>query len=333
QSGGDWWRHPNGTGPFELLEWTVGQRLVLERHDGYYRGAAHVQYVTFRFTGSPMMLYETGEIDITQIGTTDIERALDPANVLNEQLLIVPQLSLGYVGFNNAIPPFDDEKVRQAFCHAVDKEGIISILLKNTVSPAYGILPPGIPGHDEGLEGLKYDVAQAQRLLAESSYREGLPPVVLAVPGFCTEVAPSAEALAWMWQENLGVDVEIQLVEWDTFFDELREGTLQAFEIGWIADYADAENFLDLLFHSESVENHTCYNNPVVDELLEEAGVEADVESRMATYQAAEHAIVEDAPLLPLWFERSYFLVKPYVEGFSPTPMVAPIYRDVRVDR
>lgn len=332
-SGGEWWRHPNGTGAFRVREWVAGQRLVLERNDRYYLGVPRVERVTFRFTGSSTMMYERGEIDITQVGTQDIERVLDPANPLSAQLVIVPQLSVGYIAFNVAVPPFDDEKVRQAFCHAVDKEAIIDILLKNTVSPAYGILPPGIPGHDDEFQGLEYDVARAQQLVSESSYKEGLPPVVLSVPGCCDGVPSSTAAIAWMWEENLGAEVEIELVEEETFFNELREGVLQAFEVGWIADYADAENFLDLLFHSESVENHAGYSNPDVDQLLEEARVEPDAERRLALYQDAEHAIVQDAPWLPLWFSCSYYLVKPYVKGFSPAAMVVPVYGDVWIER
>ncbi len=325
----DWWRFPNGTGPFKFREWWSGQRLVLEQNNDFYGDVAKLEMVTFLFTGSSMMMYEKGQLDITQVSTYNIERVLDPTNPLNEELVIVPELSLGYIGFNTAMSPFNDKKVRQAMCHAVDKEEIIEILVKDTVSPAYGILPPGIPGYTEEVEGLSYDVARARQLVAESDYQDGLPPIVLSVSGSGVGVATSTEAIAWMWQENLGVEVEIEMVEFDTFLDEVREGKYQAFEIGWLADYPDAENFLDLLFHSESVENHTGYSNPYVDQLLEEARVESDFESRLGVYREVEQAIVQDAPLLPLWFGESYYLVKPYVEGFSPAPMIIPTLKDV----
>jgi len=254
---------------------------------------------------------------------------LDPTNPLNEELVIAPELSVYYIGFNTAMPPFDDAKVRQAFCHAVDKDEIIEVLLKDTVSSAAGILPPGMPGYNEELEGLHMDVARAQQLIAESSYQDGLPPIVLSVPGSCAAVSAVDLAIAWMWQENLGVEVTIQSVEWETFLDDVREGRFQMFQIGWIADYPDAENFLDLLFHSESMENHTNYRNPEVDELLEMARVESDVDARLAMYQGIEQIIVADAPWLPLWFGQSYYLVKPEVRGFSPAPMVIPMLKDV----
>ena len=331
-SGGDWWRHPNGTGPFKLKQWQEGQRITLERNELFYRGQAELEEVTFRLRGNSMMMYENDEIKITQVGTANIERVLDPMNPLNEELMIAPELSVSYIGFNTAMHPFDDEKVRQAFCHAVDKDTIIEILLKGTVSRADGILPPGMPGYNEELEGLSYDVAKAQQLIAESSYDDNLPPIVLSISGGCAGMSAVDAAIASMWQENLGVEVAIQSVEWETFLDDMREGRLQVFEIGWVADYPDAENFLDLLFHSESVENHTDYSNPELDELLEMARVEGDFDSRWEIYQAVEETIVADAPWLPLWFGQSYYLVKPEVKGFFPAPIVIPVLKGVWIE-
>ena len=331
-SGGEWWRNPNGTGPFKLKQWQERQRIVLERNELFYRGQAELEEVTFLLRGNPMMMYENGDIEITQVGTTNIERVLDPMNPLNEELVIAPKLSVSYMGFNTAMPPFDDEKVRQAFCHAVDKDRIIEILLKGTVSRADGILPPGMPGYNEDLEGLSYDVARAQQLIAESSYHDSLPPIVLSVQATGAYVSSVSTAIAWMWQENLGVEVAIEGVEWETFLDDMREERLQVFEIGWVADYPDAENFLDLLFHSESVENHTAYSNPEVDELLEMARVEGDFDSRREIYQAVEETIVADAPWLPLWFGQSYYLVKLEVKGFFLAPIVIPVLKGVWIE-
>ena len=332
ESGGEWWRHPNGTGPFKLEQWQEGQRIVLERNELFYRGQAKLEEVTFRLRGNSMMMYENDEIKITQVGTANIERVLDPTNPLNEELMIAPELSVSYIGFNTATPPFDDEKVRQAFCHAVDKDRIIEILLKGIVSRADGILPPGMPGYNEELEGLSYDVARAQQLIAESSYHDSLPPIILSISGGCAGTSAVDAAIASMWQENLGVEVAIQSVEWETFLDDMREGRLQVFDIGWVADYPDAENFLDLLFHSESVENHTAYSNTELDELLEMARVEGDFDSRREIYQAVEETIVADAPWLPLWFGQNYYLVKPEVKGFFLAPIVIPVLKGVWIE-
>jgi ABC-type transport system substrate-binding protein len=334
ESGANWTENPNGTGPFKLREWSEGQRIVLERNKRFYRGVAKLQRVTFYLIGNPMMMYEEGKIDITSVGTANIERVLDPTNPLNMELVIAPQLLVWYIGFNTSVPPFDDVKVRQAFCHAVDKNKIIEILLKSLVSSAAGILPPGMPGYNEQLEGLGYDVEGARELIAESSYQDisRLPPIVLSVGSPYLAVSSVDIAIAWMWQQNLGVDVEIEVLEWDNFLDELREQSLQTFETGWLADYPDPENFLDILFHSQSVENSTGYSNPDVDRLLESARAESDVDARLAIYQEVEEIIASDAPCLPLCFSRDYLLVKPYVKDFFAAPMVIPNLKDIRLE-
>ncbi len=332
ESGADWAKNPNGTGPFKLGEWQWGYRIVLERNDYYYRGVANLERVVFLLTGGTMTMYENGVIDITQVGIYNIERVLDPTNPLHSELLIATELSVSYIGFNTNVPPFDDEKVRQAFCHAIDKDRIIEILLKGLVSPARGILPPGIPGYNEEMEGLSFDVDLARQLIAESSYGDDLPPIVFSVAGSGAAVSSVDLAIAWMWQQNLGVEVEIEVVEWDTFLEDLREGRLQCFEVAWLADYPDPENFLDLLFHSGSVANYSAYSSPQVNSLLEAARMENDIAARLALYQQAEQSIVDDAPCLPLWFGQSYFLIKPHVRGFTPAPMVIPVLKDIWIE-
>ena len=329
ESGTGWTEHPNGTGPFRLAQWQHSRTLVLERNDGYHRGAATLERVTFMLTGNPILMYENGEVDIAPVSAASIERVTDPTNPLHDELVTATELSVWYIGLNTTMPPFDDEKVRQAFCYAVDKAKIIEILFKDMVSPADGILPPGLPGYSEAIAGLDYDVAQAQALIAASSYSDGLPPITLSVSGAVSSVDA---AVLWMWQEYLGAEVQIEVMELGTFLEEMSAVNLQAFAIGWIADYPDPENFLDVLFHSGSDENHTGYSDPVVDQKLEAARVEADTEARLELYHEAEQAIVDDAPWLPLWFGENYFLVKPSVKGFQPAPMGIPILKDIWIE-
>jgi oligopeptide transport system substrate-binding protein len=132
-----------------------------------------------------------------------------------------------------------------------------------------------------------------------------------------------------MWKENLGINVTLEAIGFSTLIDDASAGKLQAFELGWIADYPDAENFLDLLFHCGAVENHGGYCNQSMDALLEQARVEADPAVRLELYRQAEAAIVNDAACLPLWFGQNYYLVKPYVKGFKPVPMIIPWMKDV----
>jgi len=105
------------------------------------------------------------------------------------------------------------------------------------------------------------------------------------------------------------------------------------FHLGWIMDYPDPENVLDLLFHGESRQNNTRYNNPDVNSKLEQARTEQDSEARLRLYQDVERTLLEDAAWIPLFFDRSYMLVKPYVQGFTLPPTVIERFRDVVVNR
>lgn len=332
-SGEEWWRHPDGTGPFKLHYWAEGQIIVLHRNDDFYRGKARLNSVTYNLRGSPMMMYENRQIDIVGVGAYDIDRVLDTSNPLNRELVVASELSVYYIGFNVSTPPLDDVRVRQALCHAIDKEKLIEVLAKGTVTVAYGILPPGMPGYNESLEGLGYNVSLAQQLIADSDYSHDLPEIVLSLAGWCAGVSAINSAIAWMWQENLGANVSIQCVEPQTFHTELQQRELTAFQIGWIADYPDPENFLDVLFHSDSVVNHIGYNNSEVDRLLEEARVETDSDVRLSLYRDIEYILVNEAVCLPIYYPRTYYLVKPYVKGFSPSSVIIPVLMDVWIER
>jgi len=330
ESDPEWLRHPNGTGPYRLVEWTDDQ-IVLEPNPHYYGDRPGVRRVVCHtsVSGSPMTMYETGELDVVPVSSDQIERVMDPANPLNRELRVVPLLDTFYVGLNVREPPFDDPKVRRAFAMGLNRKAIVSVLLKGRAEEARGILPPGMPGYNPDLEGIPYDPEQASVLLAESRYGgpEGLPPITLSVGGS----GQLGEALAEMWGDSLGANVDVE-VPMGGIGTEWNEGRLQMVVLGWIADYPDPENFLDLLFHSQSPQNSTGYSNPKVDELLEAARAEQDQEKRFALYREAEKLIVQDAPWIPLYHTESHLLVKPYVKDLVMTPQGLYDLRRVRVE-
>jgi len=333
ESGADWWRHPNGTGPFKLKQWEKDKLLILERNDSYYGQLPELKQVVFKLWGGvPMMLYEKGEIDLTHVPGVAIERVLDPTNPLHRELVEVPQLSIFYLGFNCARPPFDDPKVRQAFSLAVDKDKIIRLVLKGMVKRADGILPPGLPGYNPDLIGLTYDPERAKQLLQESKYGEDLPPLILTTAGR-GELSNLDGALVDMWRGNLGVEVKVRQLEPEKYAYVLREEKDHMFELGWVADYPDPQNFLDVLFHSGAEENIGEYHNPRFDALLEQARAERDGKARLALYRQAEELLVQDAACLPLFFDVDYVLVKPYVKGFVGTPMPIPWLKYIWLER
>ena len=337
EAGGDGWTDaPNGSGPFKLAEYRVGERIVLERNENFYLEPPHLDSVIMNLAGGQSMaMYENDEIDITGVGLFELDRVLDPTEPLNKELVIAPpSFTTFYIGFNAAEPPFDDPKFRQALTHAVDKDLIANEVLSTLVTPAYGVLPPGFPGYNADLVGLEYDPDLARQLLSESKYpdAETRPRIVVTVPGTGGSIGLDMEVVIEMWRQELEVEVEIQQVEWATYLQDLNADKFQAFGgSGWQADYPDPQDFLDILFHTDSKQNHTSYSNPELDAILEQARTEPDVERRVQLYHQAENLIVQDAPLLPLWYTgEQYVLIKDHIEDYRLTPMTIPKLRHVR---
>ena len=358
--GSDWWvDNAVGTGPFKVREYRIGERIILERFAEFYREPAMVDVVHMNLAGGQSMaMYDNDEIDITGVGLFDLDAVLDESDPRNKDLRVAPPgFDISYIGFNPTRPPFDDVKVRQALNHAVNKELIARDVLSNLVYPAYGILPPEFPGYNPDLIGLRYDPDKAQRLLAESKYgafltrveqnsphydsaqqlltgvsgsADDLPRITLSVPGTGGTVGLDVEVILQMWRQVLGIEVDIEQVEWATFLDDLDRKKFQAYTSGWAADYPDPQDFLDILFHSESGINHSNYSNPAVDAVLEEARTETDPARRIQLYHQAEELIVNDAAWLPRWFSgEQYVLIKPHVSGYKLTPMIVPKLREV----
>ena len=333
-----WFRDPNGTGPFRLEEYVVGETLVLSRNEDFHLGPPKLEEVEFILSGgTSLLMYENNEIHVAGVGLADLDRLNDPSNELYSELKTAPaSFSVNYIGLNVNEPPLDDVKVRQALNLAIDKEEIASIVLGDLVRPADGILPPNFPGYAEEIRGYEFDPTRARQLLEESKYGselENLPPITITTPGsFGANVSLDMEVILQMWERNLGITAEFQQTEFATFLKDLHKGRFQMFDIGWIADYPDPENFLDILFHSQSTNNHTHYSNPEVDELLVQARVETDTTRRYSLYNQVEQMILDDAPWVPLWFDgESKLLVKPNVHDFLLPPLIIPRYRFVYI--
>ena len=332
--GPSWILEPNGTGPFKMTEYRPGEVLRLTRFDDYHLEPAKLDEVEFLLSGgNSMLMYENDEIHVTGIGLSLLQGVQDPSNPLSSEVVTaLPQFDVDYFGLNTTEPPFDDIKVRQAFNYAIDRQTLTTTLLQDLVVPAAGILPPGFPGYNPDLVGYNYDPDKARQLIQESKYGDTgeLPRITLTVPGsFGAAISPSIEAMLAMWEGNLGVEISILQTEWAIFLQDLHQNRFQMFGgLGWIADYPDPENFLDVLFHSESTNNQSEYTNRQLDRLLELARVEQDEAVRFDLYHQSEEIIVDDAPWIPLWHSNGgYLLVKPEVSDYFLFPLIIPKYR------
>jgi oligopeptide transport system substrate-binding protein len=332
---GNWTLSPNGTGAFKIAQWDLGRQIVLEPNTAFYLDPKpSVSKVTFILSGgSSFVMYENDEVDVTGVGINNIESVRDSSNPLSEEYQQSPSLDVYYLGFNVNEPPFDDPDVRRALSMAVDKDFLANDFLEELVVPAAGILPPGMPGYNDNLQGLDFDPAAAKDLLDATGKADDLNGLKILTSGQGAAPSDILQAVIAMWQDNLGVSIEIEQEDFGLFLSDIDEGNFEMFSLGWIADYPDPQNFLDIKFHTDSANNETGYSNPDVDELLEKGRGEKDEAKRFGLYQDAEQLIVEDAPWISLYHGTNSYLVKPYVTGYEVPAFVLPNLRYVTVDR
>ena len=320
EEGRDWVRKPNGTGPFKLKEYRIGERLVLERNPHYHLGAAKLEAVEFLLSGgSAMAMYENGEIDITGVGLADLDRVTNTNEPLNKELVVAPpDFDIFYIGFNVKEPPFDDIKVRQALNHSINKQLIADRVMANTVVPAKGDTAAGLPrlrGRDPGPgirtregEGPAGGITVRGGNASDHPDCAGYGRLGGAGPGgHCADVAGDA----WGWRSSSS--------RWSgrRFLRTCAPRSSRSSPgVGWAADYPDPQNFLDILFHSKSPLNHSGYSNPELDRLVESARVAETWEERASLYRHAEQLVVTDAAWVPLWFTgERMVLIKPLRSG------------------
>jgi oligopeptide transport system substrate-binding protein len=321
----NWQYQANGSGPFKLARWQDDEIIVLERFDDYYRESARLAHVVINL-GPVLSLaqYETGQIDLVGIGGANLEQARDPNNPFSQELQTAVSLCTSVLGLDTTRPPFDNPLVRQAFNYALDKNLLIETFANGNALPALGPLPPGMPGYGlSDVEGYPYDPERARALLAEAGYSnmDDFPVLAYYTAGY-GDLGGYATAVITLWQENLGVTIEPVILDPFTYYDTLYSGdTGHIFNSGWCADYPDPQNFLDVLYHSDSRQNLGGFQDPALDALLEAARVEPEENGRLQLYAAAEQRIVEAAPVVFTSHGLSAVLVKPDLKNHVLTPL------------
>ena len=312
---GTWWLEPVGTGPFAVAEFIPDVAMHLQRYSGYHGALPEVPNVIYRFhRGIPLRMFEDNEIDATWIGLGAFNILEEEESPLLENVTAWPQLTVHYVGFNTAVAPFEDVNVRRALLLALDRRTIIEETLDGVGVLAQGFLPPDLPGYNPNVDEIQFTPAAAVAALESSTYgsADALPEITLTIPS----LEPYLVQMIDMWREHLGVSVGVNVVPQGAYYYELSENLQGLFKFGWVADYPDPHNFLDVLFHSESDSNVGQFANSTVDDLLDQARTEADGDDRFRLYRTAERVLVANAAAIPLWFGQARVLAKPYVQGF-----------------
>jgi peptide/nickel transport system substrate-binding protein len=317
--GEEYARNPVGTGPFSFVEWRSGDSVTLQRFEDHFRGPAASARVRFRIITEDTqrtIALETGEADIIyDVGPNDFSSVEQLPGVESFQTL---GLTTFYMGFNAQKEPFDDIRVRQAINLALDVEAATNVAFRGYATAAKGPLAPTVQFANTGLAGYGYDPDEARRLLAQAGYPDGFSTSIW------TNDNPVRIMYAEIFQEQLraiGVDANIEIVEWAPYLDRTARGEHDMFMLGWVAVTGDADYGLYSLFHSSEwgdAGNRTFWGHPEVDRLLDEGKTNPDPAARERAYMRAQEIIFEQAPWVFLAFRDDLAATRDYVEGFRP---------------
>lgn len=309
-----------GTGPFKGESYTPEQLFVLTANKDYHGGAPLIEKIErpiIKDAATRLNKYKGGELDIVTLERQDVE-ALRQDPEFKDHLQFFDRPATWYIGLNQGIiPQFKDRRVRRAFAMAIDRKGIVDDILGGINKEANGILPPGVVGHRADAKALPYDPAQAKRLLAEAGFPDGrgFPAMELTFMDQKPDIRIVAEAAASQLQKNLGIRVTLHTMEWRAYLEKHQANEIGFFHMRWGADYLDPENFLSVLLASYGPEMHVGYDNPAYDALCRAGDTELDNDKRLQLYAQAEEIVVQDAPFIPIYFQRDAELIRPRVKG------------------
>jgi oligopeptide transport system substrate-binding protein len=320
QRGTAWTRPGNyvGNGPFTLAAWEPNQFIRLVKSDTYWdRDNVRLKEVYLypiedRVTEEAS--FRAGQLHVTATIPPD---KIDTYKREHPELLRQePTFASYYLTYNTTKPPLNDPRVRRALALVIDRPTLCEKVLRGGRTPAYNLTPPGIAGY-ESIPAFTEDIAEAQRLLAEAGFPKGagFPRLELLTAKGGTSQMP--EAMQQMWKVHLGIDIAIVLQEGRVLFDSLRTHTFDIAPAGWVGDYLDPSSFLDL-FRTGNGNNHTGWNSPAYDHLVDEALRAGDDAVRYPLYHQAEALLMKDMPIAPLIYGRRNYLIRPSVHGWEP---------------
>jgi oligopeptide transport system substrate-binding protein len=321
--GGNRWTRPGNmvtNGPFVLKKWSQNQVIAVEKSPTYW-DAARVRLNGVRFypvesVDSEERMFRAGQLHVTDsvpIGKVDAYRR-DAPHVLRSD----PYLNTYFYRLNVRRPPFNDVRVRRALGLAVDRDAITTKILRGGERPAHAFTPPGTAGYT-AKASMPTDFAAARQLLKEAGYEggKGLPKIELLF-NTSENHRMIAEALQEMWRRELGVEVQLVNQENKVILAARRAGDYQILRSNWVGDYIDPSTFLDI-FRGDSGNNYTGWSNAEYDAALFAAARTTDTAARFALFQKAEAILMEEAPIIPIYFFTHTFLKQPSVQAWTPT--------------
>ena len=325
---GDRWARPGrlvSNGAFRLRDWVMQSHIVLERNEHYWDAAnvtlEEVWYYPIENQSTELQRYRADALDYTY----DLpfrQLAWIRAN-LPDELQIHEYLGIYYFGLNVTQPPFkDNPELRRALNLAIDRDIVTSQVTTAGEIPAYGWVPAAANYTQYVPEWANWTqeerVAEARRLYEAAGYSRDRPLRLQILYNTHENHRTISVAISSMWNEVLGIETELVNEEWKVFLETRRtKQTTQVFRAGWIGDYNDAFTFAEMM-HSQSALNDSGWNNPRYDELLALAAQENDMARRAEHLYEAERILIDDVPLIPIYFYVTKRLVKPWVGNYRP---------------
>ncbi|MEY2424679.1 MAG: peptide/nickel transport system substrate-binding protein, partial [Actinomycetota bacterium] len=315
-------QHPIGTGPFKLESYTPNDRLVLVRNDDYWGPKAILDKVIFRPIAD-------GPARRQALESNDIQGFdyVDPADVgslgdAGYQVLERPAFNVGYVGFNQAKPPLDNPKIREAIAHALNRAALVTAKYPPGAQVAKEFQPPDLFGYSKNVTEYKYDVDQAKKLISESGVTN--PTLEFWYPtGVSRPYMPEPEANFQAFKADLeavGFKVTPKSAPWSPDYNKLvQSGGAQVYLLGWTGDFGDPDNFIGTFFQTETPQFG--FDNPAIFAKLDAAEAETDQAARTKLYQEANDLIMKLIPGVPYVHTRPALAFTKKVKGFVPSPV------------
>jgi oligopeptide transport system substrate-binding protein len=337
-------------GPFKLSAWLPKDTLTIVKNDKYWdAGRIKLQKVEMKMIDqetSSLAAFKTGQLDLIDlIPQQELPKLLADGTAKNN-----PYLGTYYIDLNvsdklqsqnpAAAKALSDVRVRKALSLALNRKEIVEKVAQGGQLPATAFVPKGIPDGKSGKDfaskdyyPAEGDVAQAQKLLADAGYPNGQGfPKLTYLYNTGTGHQNIAQAVQEMWRKNLGINIELQNQEWQVFQKTRTDKQYEIARGGWIADYVDPSTFTDLLT-SKSGNNEPGYNSPAYDAKIAAAQKETDVTKRMQLLHDAEDILMNDMPLIPIYFYTNPTCTKPYVIGARKSQLGFVYFDNAYVDK
>jgi oligopeptide transport system substrate-binding protein len=325
-------------GAYTLAKWEPGSLIDLNANARYWdHDNVRIKRVSYRFIpndSSQYAGYRAGEIDLTD---------LVPANALptlrrehQTELVITPFLATAYYGINLAQKQLSNVVLRQALAMAIDRKRLVDALGFGQVG-AYGLVPPGTSNYSPQVWDWKTlsdseRIAEAKRLYTLAGHSISKPLRLRLLLSSNEVIQKTAVLIAAMWQEVLGIEVELTTEEFQVFLQSRHDKSRwDIVRLAWTADFNDASSFLDVL-RTVSPNNDMSYANLAFDHQLDEAAGQIDLVARREKLEAAERVMLNDYPIIPLYYFVSKRLIKPYVHGLVPSPLNHVPSKTLRLD-